>query len=161
MNARRTGLSLTTALAFGLVACSGGEPPAEGGGQAAPEATQAAQPSQAPMQVMITSPTEGAVLPPGPVHITLEVRGLTIVPAGDETPRSGHHHLIVDADLPPLDAPIPSVEGKYIHMGAAQTEYDLTGLQPGEHTVIALVGDFAHVPLDPPVADTVHFVIRE
>jgi len=59
-----------------------------------------------------------------------------------------------------MDAPIPAVEGVYIHMGMGQTEHTLTGLEPGEYRIIALVGDHVHLPLDPPVADTVHFVVR-
>lgn len=113
------------------------------------------------MSVRITAPEDGAQLESGNVRVTLDVEGLTVVPAGDMTPRSGHHHLILNADLPPMDAPIPVVEGQYIHLGAGQSEYELTDLAPGEYTVIALVGDFAHVPLDPPVADTVRFVVRE
>ena len=36
----------------------------------------------------------------------------------------------------------------------------LEGLEAGPHEVIALVGDHLHVPLSPPVADTVRFVVR-
>ena len=140
------------------------------GGEGTPEAAPETEPAPAaepvtadagPMAVVITEPAEGAEVAGPTVLVTLEVEGLTVVPAGDQTPRSGHHHLIVNADLPPLDAPIPTVEGQYIHMGAGQTELELTDLTPGPYTVIALVGDFAHVPLDPPVADTVRFVVRE
>ncbi len=145
---------------LGLVACGGSDAP-----EAAPEQAPAESPAPAqaepPMTVMITAPAQDSEVDGGSVLVTLEVQGFTVVPAGDQTPRSGHHHLIVNADLPPMDAPIPVVEGQYIHMGAGQTELALTDLAPGEYTVIALVGDFAHVPLDPPVADTVHFVVRE
>ena len=91
--------------------------------------------------------------------ITLEVTGLTIMPAGTMDPGTGHHHLVVDADLPTVGMPIPTTPGVHIHMGQAQTEYEITGLSSGEHTVIAVVGDGAHMPLMPTVADTVRFVV--
>jgi hypothetical protein len=45
-------------------------------------------------------------------------------------------------------------------MGQAQTEYEITGLAAGAHTVIAVVGDGAHMPLTPLVTDTVRFVVQ-
>jgi hypothetical protein len=95
----------------------------------------------------------------GSVLVMLEVSGLTIAPAGTMEPGTGHHHLVVDAELPAAGLPIPATPGVYIHMGQAQTEYELTGLTAGEHTVIAVVGDGAHVPLSPSVVDTVRFVV--
>ena len=80
-------------------------------------------------------------------------------PAGTMDAGTGHHHLVVDTDLPEAGVAIPSTPGVHIHMGKAQTEMELTDLAPGEHIVIAVVGDGAHVPLDPWVADTVGFVV--
>jgi len=109
--------------------------------------------------VQITQPADGATVS-GSVTIMLEVAGLTIVPAGTMEAGTGHHHLVVDAALPTVGMPIPATDGEYIHMGQAQTEYELTGLAAGEHTVIAVVGDGAHIPLMPTVADTVRFVVN-
>src|SRR5271154_7155280 len=39
------------------------------------------------------------------VHFGLKNRG--VAPAGSDRPNSGHHHLIIDSDLPPLNQPIP------------------------------------------------------
>ena len=109
--------------------------------------------------VQIAMPADGATVQGGSVLITLEVSGFTLAPAGTMDPGTGHHHLVVDGDLPPTGMPIPTTEGVYIHMGQAQTEYELTGLSSGEHMVIAVVGDGAHMPLMPAVADTVRFVV--
>ena len=38
------------------------------------------------------------------------LHGMGVAPAGVERPNSGHHHLLVDTDLPPLDQPIPNDE---------------------------------------------------
>jgi hypothetical protein len=110
--------------------------------------------------VRIVSPSDGDTLASGVVTVRLEVEGLVVVPAGVEQASSGHHHLLVDAPLPALDLPVPSEAGRYIHLGKGQTEFLLEELDIGEHRVIALVGDHMHVPLSPPVADTVRFVVR-
>ena len=136
MSARIRGLA-AGALALALVAC----------GDASPS-------------VQIVQPADGATVEGGSVLVTLEVSGLTIAPAGTMDPGTGHHHLVVDAGLPALGAPIPATPGVYVHMGAAQIEFELTGLGSGEHTVIAVVGDGVHVPLNPFVVDTVTFVVE-
>ena len=111
--------------------------------------------------VRITSPAEGAVVAEGAsVLITLEVSGVTLAPAGTMEPGTGHHHLVVDGILPVGGVPIPSIAGTHVHMGQAQTEYELTGLDAGEHMVIAVVGDGSHIPLDPWVVDTIRFVVE-
>jgi len=110
--------------------------------------------------VSIVEPIDGATVTAGVVRVVLLATNLEILPAGTNEPGSGHHHLIVDSDLPPMDQPIPSIDGRYIHLGKGQTEFLLESLEPGEHTVIALVGDYLHIPLDPPVADTVTFSVN-
>ena len=60
----------------------------------------------------------------------------------------------------PGPKPIGTEEGRYVHLGQAQTSYDLEGLSPGEHRVIVVLGDGVHIPLDPPLADTVTFTIE-
>ena len=150
----------TGALVFALMACADA-PESEGGGESSAAPAPAAAPAVTRASVQIVQPAEGAVVQGGTVMVRLEVSGgLTIMPAGTMEPGTGHHHLVVDATLPPAGAPIPTTPGVYIHMGQAQTELELTGLTPGEHTVIAVVGDGAHMPLMPSVADTVRFVVQ-
>ena len=48
-----------------------------------------------------------------------------VAPAGTKRANSGHHHLLVDADLPPLDKPIPNDEN-HLHFGGGQTETELS-----------------------------------
>ena len=81
------------------------------------------------------------------VRFGLEKMG--VAPAGVDKLNSGHHHLLIDADLPPLDKPIPNDES-HLHFGAGQTEATVT-LPRGRHTLQLLLGDAAHVPHDPPV----------
>ena len=84
-----------------------------------------------------------------PVHIEFGIEGMTVVPAGDQTPDSGHHHLLVDTPLPDLSMPIPK-DAQHIHFGDGSTSTDLE-LAPGKHTLQLLLGDYRHVPHDPPV----------
>lgn len=107
--------------------------------------------------ITIVAPAEGAVVE-GPVLIQLNAEGLDIVPAGVQQEHSGHHHLFIDRDLTPPGEPMPSEPG-VVHLGQAQTEYRIEDLAPGEHTVIAVLGDFQHVPVAGVAPDTVHFTV--
>lgn len=77
------------------------------------------------------------------------LKGMGVAPAGVAKPNSGHHHLLIDADLPPLDAPVPS-DPQHLHFGGGQTEAEVT-LPPGRHTLQLLLADQDHVPHNPPV----------
>ena len=81
------------------------------------------------------------------IHFGLH--GMGVAPAGTDKPNTGHHHLLVDVDLPPLDQPIPNDEN-HLHFGAGQTEVELT-LSPGPHTLQLLLGDANHIPHTPPI----------
>ena len=76
-------------------------------------------------------------------------RNFGIAPAGVTTKNTGHHHLLIDVPLPPLDQPIPN-DRNHLHFGLGQTE-TVVELPPGKHTLQLLVGDADHVPHDPPV----------
>ena len=84
-----------------------------------------------------------------PFKVWFGLRGMGVAPAGVDKPNTGHHHLIVDADLPPPDQPIPNNKN-YLHFGGGQTETTLD-LPPGKHTLQLLLGDANHMPFNPPV----------
>jgi hypothetical protein len=110
--------------------------------------------------VKITTPARGATVS-GPVKITLVASGVEIVPATDERPGTGHHHLFVDRDVTPTDDTIPRGVTGILHLGRGQTEFVLDSLKPGPHRVIAVVADSKHRPLKPLVADTVRFTVKD
>jgi hypothetical protein len=92
------------------------------------------------------------------VHFGLT--GMGVAPAGVIKANSGHFHLLIDTDLPPLDQPIPNDEN-HLHYGAGQTEATIT-LAPGKHTLQILLGDAAHIPHNPPVmSPVVHVTVAE
>jgi hypothetical protein len=77
------------------------------------------------------------------------LKEMGIAPAGVEKNMTGHHHLLIDTPMVPLDEPIPS-DYNHIHLGNGQTEVVLT-LPPGTHTLQLLLGDYQHIPHQPPV----------
>ncbi len=77
------------------------------------------------------------------VRFGLAMRG--IVPAGKTAGTAGHHHLLVNQNLP-LDfkKPLPFTE-KYIHFGKGQMEAVLD-LPPGTYDLRLLLADQGHIP---------------
>lgn len=95
-------------------------------------------------------PQDGAVLPAGrPIRVWLGLRNMGVAPKGVNFPNTGHHHILIDTDLPPLDQEIPS-DRNHLHFGAGETETTIE-LPPGKHTLQLLLGDHRHIPHNPPV----------
>lgn len=84
-----------------------------------------------------------------PFRVWFGLRNMGVAPKGVAYPNTGHHHLLIDTDLPPLDREIPS-DRNHLHFGAGETE-TMIELPPGRHTLQLLMGDDRHVPHDPPV----------
>lgn len=109
-------------------------------------------PSESPenAKVYIIEPEDGAIVPSGTVTVRFGLSKMGVAPAGIDFPHAGHHHLLVNAaELPPMDQPIPA-DSAHLHFGTGQTETDLD-LAPGIYTLQLLLGDFAHIPHEPPV----------
>src|SRR5258705_11475778 len=86
-----------------------------------------------------------------PLTLHFGLKGMGVAPAGIKFDNTGHHHLLVDTDLPAgLGQPLPAVDNKIIHFGKGQTETTLT-LAPGKHTLQLVLGDATHIPHNPPV----------
>ena len=98
--------------------------------------------------VFFITPADGDTVP-NPISLEFGIDGMNIVAAGIDEAHSGHHHLLVDTDLPDVGLPIPA-DANHIHFGDASTSTVLT-LLPGEHTLRLLLGDHLHIPHDPPV----------
>ena len=98
--------------------------------------------------VYIISPADGDTVS-SPLRVVFGLRGMGVAPAGTDKANTGHHHLIIDTDLPAANAPVPA-DAKHIHFGGGQTEVEVE-LTPGTHTLQLLLGDQNHIPHDPPV----------
>lgn len=143
-----------------LITACGGESGAPDSDRAAPEEAVAGAAAEAPApapaktpapegaRVFFITPADGDTVS-SPVTVEFGIEGMQVVRAGDSTPDSGHHHLLVDTGLPNLDLPVPA-DGSHIHFGDASTSTELA-LEPGRHTLQLLLGDHLHVPHDPPV----------
>jgi len=117
-------------------------------GSAAPGSAAERQPAPKDAYAYIGWPNDGEVVTQR-FKVWLGLRYFGVAPSGINRPNTGHHHLLIDTGLPPLDEPIPN-DKKHIHLGAGQTE-TFVELPPGRHTIQLLMGDFDHVPHDPPV----------
>ena len=154
----RTRLFPVAAAAFFLIsACSQqeSEPAAPEEPAAAAEPAAATQPAALPRtaspegaRVFFITPQDGDTVS-NPVKIEFGIEGMAVVAAGVNETHSGHHHLIIDAELPNMGLPIPA-DDNYIHFGDASTATERT-LEPGQHTLQLLLGDHLHIPHDPPV----------
>jgi hypothetical protein len=120
--------------------------PPEKAPQAAPAAGR--QPSPPDAAVYFIYPSNGEIIYPNST-IRFGLRNMGVAPAGVAKPNTGHHHLMIDVDTPPLDQPLPS-DLNHIHFGNGQTEKKIT-LSPGEHTLQLILADDHHIPHDPPV----------
>ncbi len=94
------------------------------------------------------TPTDGETLS-NPVVVRFGLREMGVAPAGVPAAKTGHHHLIIDAETPAPGMPVPA-DDNHKHFGGGQTEVSLE-LSPGEHTLQLVLGDHTHVPHDPPV----------
>jgi hypothetical protein len=94
------------------------------------------------------SPADGDVVA-SPVRVRFGLVGKGVAPAGVEIAGTGHHHLVIDAPLPAMDETI-QMDEQYRHFGKGQTEALIT-LAPGDHTLQLVLGDYSHVPHDPPL----------
>jgi len=93
------------------------------------------------------------------VLVQLGSSGVRITPASVHEDGTGHHHIFLNTDLIPLGDTIPAGVTGILHMGQGQTELLLQDLPPGEHRLIAVIGEWSHVPLNPAAVDTLHFTV--
>ena len=102
-------------------------------------------------EAYIQSPADGTAVS-SPVTVRFGLKGIGVAPAGVQLPNTGHHHLLIDvgeADMPPLNLPLPATN-QVVHFGLGQTETELN-LEPGQHTLQLVLGDYVHTPHSPPV----------
>ena len=110
--------------------------------------TPAADHAAPGVELYFISPSDGATVK-SPLTVRFGLKGMGVAPAGIDLPSTGHHHLLIDTDLPALDQPIPADE-QHVHFGKGQTEAEIS-LKPGKHTLQLLLGNYLHTPHQPPV----------
>jgi hypothetical protein len=115
--------------------------------QAQAPAARTAAPANA--AVYIVWPPNGAVIDGGRFWLRMGLRNMGVAPKGVKMANVGHHHVLVDTELPPMDQQIPS-DRNHLHFGGGETEARIE-LPPGRHTLQLLLGDQDHVPHEPPI----------
>lgn len=99
--------------------------------------------------VYIISPTDGSTVA-RTFTVKFGLRGMGIAPSGIDRENTGHHHLLIDTKvLPDMTKPLQATD-KIRHFGGGQTETTVT-LSPGKHTLQLLLGNYMHVPHEPPL----------
>jgi len=105
------------------------------------------EPAPEGTSVRIISPSDGDTVP-AEFTVVFGLSGMGIAPAGVDQDGTAHHHLLVDTDqIPAQDQPMGNPP---LHFGGGQTETVLT-LEPGEHTLQLVLGNYLHVPHSPPI----------
>jgi len=120
--------------------------PAETAPVQAPAVTRTASVEGA--EVFFITPADGATVG-NPISIEFGIARMDVVKAGNDQANSGHHHLLIDTDLPDLGLPIPADE-HHVHFGDGSTSTRIS-LPPGEHKLRMLLGDHLHIPHNPPL----------
>ena len=145
-----------------LAACSNpaDEAAAPAAAQTDPAPAEATEPAAPPEgRVFFVSPADGDTVT-SPVTVTFGIEGFSVAPAGTYEPASGHHHLLINTGLPPLNLPIPA-DDNHVHFGMGQTETTIE-LPAGEHTLQLLLGDGNHIPHQPPLmSDVITITVSE
>ncbi len=96
---------------------------------------------------------DGAIVP-GPVRLYFGVKGMGVAPARSELPKTGHFqtghfHVVIDADTPNPDLPIPKDDRhRSFPDGATQTDLPL---EPGLHTLQLVFTSSNGRSFDPPL----------
>ncbi|OZY46885.1 DUF4399 domain-containing protein [Pseudomonas lundensis] len=107
----------------------------------------AATPAPEGAKISIISPADGATVDKT-FTVKFGVEGIQLAPAGDQTPNTGHHHLLIDVDQPIAAGQVIPADANHVHFGKAQTEAEVT-LAPGKHTLQLELADKNHMTFEP------------
>lgn len=116
--------------------------------QPPPPAGLTRTPSAEGARVFFITPSDGDTVS-SPVQLEFGLSGMELAPSGTDRPNSGHHHVIIDHDLPILSLPVPA-DAQRVHYGDGSSETELD-LAPGQHTLQLLLADHLHIPHIPPL----------
>ena len=107
----------------------------------------------------IISPKNGDEVT-SPVKVIFGLKDMGVAPAGMVKKNTGHHHLLINVDeLPDLNLPMPSNEN-LIHFGSGQTE-TVVKLKQGINTLQLILGNYMHVPHQPPlISEKIKVIVK-
>jgi hypothetical protein len=107
-------------------------------------------------RVYIISPANGETVNKI-VTVKFGLQNMGIAPAGFDKVNTGHHHLMIDGKKLPATGKV--MRHEVIHFGGGQTEKTIE-LSQGRHTLRLVLGNYLHIPHNPPVvsAEIIIFV---
>jgi hypothetical protein len=104
--------------------------------------------------IAISEPANGATVT-SPVKVCMVTHGLTVEPAKKGVnDGAGHHHILVDVDLPKDLGKGIGKDAQHIHMGDGSKCKEVK-LDAGVHVIRALFAQGNHVPYNPAITATV------
>lgn len=107
--------------------------------------------------VWFVEPKDGSTVT-SPFKVAFGVKGMSVAPAGDIKPDSGHHHLLINLGPIPAGEAIP-VDSTHLHFGKAQTEAEIT-LPPGNYKLTMQFANGAHVSYGPSMAASINVTVK-
>ena len=109
--------------------------------------------------VVITEPSTGSTVS-SPVKVCMAVDGVEVQPAKKGiNPGKGHHHLLIDVDLPSNLSKGIGKDANHVHMGDGSTCKELK-LVSGKHVIRTLFANGGHVPYNPAITSTVIVTVK-
>ncbi len=109
--------------------------------------------------VVITEPGTGTTVS-SPVKVCMAVDEVEVQPAKKGVnPGKGHHHLLIDVDLPTDLSQKIGKDANHVHMGDGSTCKELK-LSSGKHVIRALFANGGHVPYNPAITSTVIVTVK-
>ena len=109
--------------------------------------------------VVITEPATGATVS-SPVKVCMAVEGLEVQPAKKGiNPGGGHHHILIDVDLPTDLSKRIGKDANHVHMGDGSTCKELK-MDSGKHVIRTLFANGGHVPFNPAITSAVIITVK-
>ena len=99
-----------------------------------------AAPAPAP-EIFLRAPANNATVPTT-FPVVFGLRNYGVAPVGVNLSNTGHFHILINVDAPPVGMLIPS-DSLNRHFGTGAIETRLT-LAPGTYTLRVVLGDFEH-----------------
>ena len=115
------------------------------------------EPAKSTEGVFFIDLADGATVT-SPIKVKFGVLGKEVKPAGDATPNSGHHHLLVNLDAKPVGEAIP-FDAMHIHYGKGQTEAEVK-LPAGEYKLTMQFANLNHESFGPAWAKTIRVRVK-
>jgi hypothetical protein len=107
--------------------------------------------------VDFVEPKNGAVVS-SPFKVVFAVSGMSVVPAGDMTANTGHHHLLINAQSIPEGTVIP-FDDTHKHFGKGQTETEVN-LPPGKYKLTMQFANGAHQSYGAPLSKSIDIIVK-